>query len=808
MAILEALTVTVGTAIAKATLKFWLKDHDALADVSADLVDLIRGRFTEYRARNAAERQFRRIAEKAAEHLLAIATVEFRTIDESGFEAVSREVASSINKIQVDATSLAKVNIDPKPLGDRIRRQANLKAFSQSECDLFERILDESSQLIVDFASNLPGFTERTLGEVLQRESVIIERVDHVLTEIERLRESAIFTDVTSAQARFEQAYRRQVARKLDEIELYGASELISSTTSRQHNLTLAYISLSVLQKTSAPSHTNPAGAVALTEAAGLTAGMPQAAGRALLATRSTRVESALALSNRLLIRGEAGSGKTTLLQYAAVRAATGSFEDTLAFLNEHVPFFIRLRQLANRELPRPEEFPGLIAPTIASTMPPGWVHGVLTTGRALVMIDGVDELVEEKRQGVRTWVTELVTEFPHCRYIITSRPVLRDAWLANDGFSEAELLSMQAEDVEAFIEHWHSAVQKGEPDAARRSELSGLSADLQSRVKADRALRELATSPLLCAMICAMHRERRQALPSNRITLYQAALAMLLHRRDVERKLVLSDLPTIEFEEKEVLLQDLAVWLLENGWASVDESRASEKIGSMLTAFPRLPAGLTGTLVLKVLMQRSGVLRSPVEGMVEFIHKTFQEFLCAKAIVRADRLLFLVEQIRSDRWREVAVLAAGLANDVRREEFLTRLLDLGDKSRSTRTVYYLLAVACLESSIRLSPDLRSSITDRIRKIHPPVTKSEARVLSTAGDLSIPLLKRFSGQRAQCAAACVRALRLIGSDDALEVLEQYGADKRSTVIQEIVGAWQAFDRERFAQRVLSQTPGV
>src|SRR3989454_10771983 len=104
-------------------------------------------------------------------------------------------------------------------------------------------------------------------------------------------------------------------------------------------------------------------------------------------------VDVVLASSQRLLIRGSAGSGKTTLLQWIAVKAATKSFEGPLTHWNDMLPFYVRLRQYVRSDLPRPELFIEFSAPAIADTMPKGWVHTALRSGRALVLVDGVDEL-------------------------------------------------------------------------------------------------------------------------------------------------------------------------------------------------------------------------------------------------------------------------------------------------------------------------------------------------------------------------------------------------------------------------------
>ena len=69
---------------------------------------------------------------------------------------------------------------------------------------------------------------------------------------------------------------------------------------------------------------------------------------------------------------------------------------------NDTVPFFIPLRRYVNRSLPAPEEFPLAVGRNLSHEMPAGWVHGLLRAGRALVLVDGVDEMPEGQRDQVR----------------------------------------------------------------------------------------------------------------------------------------------------------------------------------------------------------------------------------------------------------------------------------------------------------------------------------------------------------------------------------------------------------------------
>jgi Leucine-rich repeat (LRR) protein len=70
----------------------------------------------------------------------------------------------------------------------------------------------------------------------------------------------------------------------------------------------------------------------------------------------------------------------------------------------------------------------------------------------------------------------------------------------------------------------------------------------------------------------------------------------------------------------------------------------------------------------------------------------------------------------------------------------------------------------------------------------------------------VPLLRRRLSFSARSAAASVRALSLIGGEDALSALASYGAETRKSVIRELVTAWQSFDNEEYARRGLSGSP--
>jgi predicted NACHT family NTPase len=259
-----------------------------------------------------------------------------------------------------------------------------------------------------------------------------------------------------------------------------------------------------------------------------------------------------------VLIRGEAGSGKTTLLQWLAVQSARDAFGGALSEWNGLVPFFIQLRRWVGKALPRPEQWLTHVAAPIAGAMPSGWVHRQLQNG-ALVLIDGVDELPDSQRDRVRSWLQGLIANFGAARFIVTSRPAAaEEGWLGAEGFDDSQLQPMERPQIEALIDQWHVAARKQLTDEEILASLESYQDSLKRVVQSDRAIRNLATTPLLCAMLCLLNVDRRTKIPKDRMALYRIALETLA-RRESERDTDWSAGLELTERQRELTLEELA---------------------------------------------------------------------------------------------------------------------------------------------------------------------------------------------------------------------------------------------------------
>ncbi|MBW5484480.1 NACHT domain-containing protein, partial [Streptomyces bambusae] len=658
----------------------------------------------------------------------------------------------------VGADALFAADLDPQALAATlpVPPAAGLSAAAEAVCRDLIRLACVHT---VEYLTTLPGFGARADVELVRRTGQLQRAVDRLADRAD------------GAAYAFEERYATYVA------ETHGRLQLFGLTTGRRREewpLDLAYISLAVSGEQ-------------------LTA-MPGEQG---VHRTAVKAEQALGAADRVLLRGPAGSGKSTLLQWLAVNAArqAGGPWSTC------VPFVLRLRAFTTADgLPMPEAF--LRASGVPLSAPAGWVEELMLSGRALVLVDGVDEVPQRLRTRTENWLRSLVSAFPQARYVVTTRPsAVPEDWLAGQGFVPHALLPMEREDVGAFIAHWHTAARAEAGPAGE--DLDAYETALLEAVSARRDLGRLATNPLMCALLCALNRDRRMQLPRARKELYDAALDMLLVRRDTEREIAGVEGVYLTRDEQILLLQRFAYWLIRNGQVEAGRDEAVELVEEWLEGMPQVREQADAEQVFAHLLIRSGLLREPVPGAVDFVHRTFQDYLGAKAAVESRDFGVLVKNAQDDTWDDVVRMAVGHARPDERTRILRGLLKRADKVKSARSRLALLAAACLEHAPELDPALRREIQSRTAELLPPRTPEQAEELAKAGELVLELLPGPEGLAGDEAAACVRTAALVGGVRALGVIARFRPDGRPAVQRQLVDSWHRFDAVPFVDEVLA-----
>ncbi|MEC4572183.1 NACHT domain-containing protein [Streptomyces virginiae] len=651
----------------------------------------------------------------------------------------------------LDADALFAADLDSDALAATLPPPP--PALGEAAQALYGRLVRLCCAHVVEYTTTLPGFAARADVELVRRTGALARAVDR----LGAARDGTAYA--------FEERYAQYIAGTHGRLQLFG---LTLSRSRQDWPLDVAYISLSVSGEQRLPGGPEPHRV-------------------------QVRAEQALASADRVLLRGPAGSGKSTLVQWLALNAARQADGPW----STCVPFVLRLRSFtASGDLPLPDDF--LRAGAVPLSAPPGWVEDLMLSGRALVLVDGVDEVPQRLRARTETWLRSLVSAFPKARYVVTTRPsAVPEDWLAGLGFAAHSMLPMEQRDIRAFVEHWHAAAR------AQGQEVDAYEASLRDAVASRRDLARLATNPLMCALLCALNQDRRMQLPRARKELYDAALDMLLVRRDTEREISGVEGVYLTREEQIALLQRLAYWLIRNGQLEAAREEVVEMVDEWLDAMPQVRAQGGAEPVFSHLLIRSGLLLEPSPGSVTFVHRTFQDYLGAKAAVESRDFGVLVKNAHDDSWDDVVRMAVGHARPDERIRLLRSLLRRADKVKSAHDRLVLLAAACLEHAPELDPQVRADVRARTAHLLPPRTREQARQLADVGELVLELLPPEADLDEDEAEAVVRTAGWVGGPRALEVVARFRRDTRLGVAFALSDVWAHFPAEEYTEAVLS-----
>ncbi|NBH06890.1 NACHT domain-containing protein [Amycolatopsis sp. SID8362] len=795
----------VGAALAKRAARAWLSNRTSADRREMELAELIAYRYPVLRHQREFRRKVEEIEDQVADRLQPLCENEFPELAGNEREAATLAVADALERADLTDAVIFRVDLNPIGLAREIREHTPQTVrngdLSEPAGQLFELLLDQVCYYLAHLIRDLPEFDARASVEMLSRLSSIAGQLGEVLDRL----------PVTELRASTEEDQDEEFRDQYFELasNLYDRLDILGITTNYYEptiTLTVAYLSLTASAATAGHKSRQTA-EKAETPVGAAPEERPQDV---------VRVENALGGKRLILIQGDAGAGKSTLLQWIAITAVRRRFVGRLSDWNGRVPFLIRLRDFSENRLPSGDEFLLHANAPQWGPVPEGWVDRVAEAGRALFLIDGVDELPEQERAKVREWLRGLNVRFPECLVVVTSRPSEgTQQWLVADKFHPVTLEPMNPQDVRIFIERWHNALLDSTAGLeialpCPREDVPGHQRSLLVHLDSRPHLRALARNPLLCAMICALNLDRRANLPRDRMTLYEAALDMLLERRDADKRVPVGGGAQLSAVEKRALLRALAWWLNENGRAEMSREEAIHQLRLKIASMP----GVTQKPeeVLLHLLERSGLVRQPVIGRIDFVHRTFQEFLAAKEVVERDSIDLLINNASSDLWRETVLMACSHASVVQRDRLLNGIVDKAfalhhREGAPSKHRLMLLAASCLESALELSSGTIRRVEACLHELVPPTSMDEVSALATVGRPLFRVLPRDLGNLPEKhAVLLVRTVALSNEVDVLRVLAQYARDQRWGIQEEIVACARYFDLGDYCDRVLRDAP--
>ncbi|HUN30677.1 MAG TPA: hypothetical protein VMU95_01555 [Trebonia sp.] len=435
--------------------------------------------------------------------------------------------------------------------------------------------------------------------------------------------------------------------------------------------------------------------------------------------------------ASQIVILGEPGSGKTTILRWLAlmharalrdrawdlevpvakIDAARADDAGQVSLGRPMLPVLVRIPDFLER-LRQPGAEPltllGFLAESKWFGSVPAWTRDVpgyqrgdalpghvreavirraLTEQRALIMLDGLDEVVAP---WDRLPVSEAVTDFlrlwagPHDADGLLAGPpsgnkVLVTSRIAGYHLSplpgtllHVTIEPMTDQELAVFLRGWMQEVtaelsrHPEPPDklaAAARQRADGL-LDLLHRPDG-RYVRELATNPLLASTIATVYQAEGGQLPRQHVEVFQKAIDRLVAVWDDR----LTGPQAARLKEQMLSILGAVAFHIHRhkptGVIPEPEFRTVVRAELQRTGVPDGAISELLEALLRAMRDDVGLLAASAPGAYRFCHLTFQEFLAARHLMTQPALGAgeVMEHLGDPRWHEPTLMLIGLAN-------------------------------------------------------------------------------------------------------------------------------------------------
>jgi NACHT domain len=407
-------------------------------------------------------------------------------------------------------------------------------------------------------------------------------------------------------------------------------------------------------------------------------------------------IEAILQRHSALVVLGDPGAGKSTLLKYLITRfteprerksTRNVSPRNLLALKHPQrsrsiipCPLYVSLRacRTQNDTLledildPETKILAGMLPSNQRKKMPQGFIESCVQKGRALLLLDGLDEVAnEEMYADVVRKINDFYHSYPENRIVVTCRIAGWHSGLRGP-FALYHALPLDRQQQHDFIARWYETAYKqnesdGAPTLLGEERLAGLGllrderklsaseeASALERLFGERErLAELATNPMLLSLICLVYHLRRD-LPRGRAALYEECVQILLGVWDrIDKGLNISK-PTTD--EKRKILRHVAFMLHTNGQKDISRQDFVSLVMRDLGISEEM-----ARIVVRQIEVRSWLIVERVIDRLAFSHLTLQEFFVVEYLHTEKQDAIDFATIKDwNIWREPVLLMCG----------------------------------------------------------------------------------------------------------------------------------------------------
>jgi hypothetical protein len=384
----------------------------------------------------------------------------------------------------------------------------------------------------------------------------------------------------------------------------------------------------------------------------------PFTAGGESFKVAPTPLNAIIGDSLRTVLLGNPGGGKSTSSLKLAYDVASG--RSSLPGVS--VPFHITLKDFAERFKGAPYSLTDFMHELCGTPYnleaPDGAIEYLLLNGHAIVIFDGLDELLDVSlRRKIVQAVEGFAHRFPTTPIVVTSREVGYDeAALDSDLFVRCTLQPFDQEQVEAYVRRWFTLDDSVEP--SQKDRLAG------AFLVDSQFVSDLTTNPLMLSLMCGIYASEHY-IPRNRPDVYEKCALLLFERWDKHRGIKAE----LAFDAHvQDAMRSLALWLYPQHEAQKGLPR--HELISFMTQYlldrrfeDQAEAEQAAAQFVDFCKGRAWVLTDIGAERYGFTHRTFLEYFAASQLVRqfaSAELLYgeLRLHILNAEWDTLAQLA------------------------------------------------------------------------------------------------------------------------------------------------------
>jgi Ternary complex associated domain 9 len=347
---------------------------------------------------------------------------------------------------------------------------------------------------------------------------------------------------------------------------------------------------------------------------------------------------------DEVLLVGDAGGGKSTVareLEYRLAKAVHGADGQ----LSPRIPLLVRAPTVAKVLHDAGGMKPSAVA-VLMNAAGEDWPADVLNIGAVHLTVDALNEVDEDSKSAVASWLVALRRMYPRMPVIACHRRYGYVPGLLP--FPTVTLERVEAKQARRYVfEYLHKQEVPDHEELARKLVHFLLDDPEHQQV------RDLAQTPLFLWMITDRYRETGVAPTSRGQLFHDFSRWYLEERHRAERNEPVSwQLP---YEKKAELLEAIASTLVERSATEIHQDEITQLAPNALRSNCE---ALLAEIVRAEMLHRDG-------AMLRFMHQSFQEYFAASHFLKtANDQAALRNSVLSFRWHDTFTILLGFAGD------------------------------------------------------------------------------------------------------------------------------------------------